>query len=203
MQTKTTPIKTTTPYGALYIVVSRAERHSYHVTGRGNVTDLRPFLRVASDSTFEADPNAKDHWTIRRRSYGVHYSIYFEDRTHIQYAATDRQGERWHYNGAPYRGGFRNDMRNPVEFHTKTWVLMWDAVTGALDAFAEQHPGWQDLSRYLLIRSEQAGHEFNATRLRSEAAECDAKALKSVGEAAYLRDRVPDDLLALIPADGT
>lgn len=201
MQTETTPIKTTTPYGALYIAVSRAERYSYHDSERGNVTDLRPFLRVASDPAFEADPYATEHWTIRRRAYAVHYKIYFEDRTPLNFPK-GMNGERWHHDGTPYRGGFRNDKRQPVDILTKTWDLMWDAVTVGLDAFAEQHPGWQDLSRYLLIRSEQAGHEFNATRLRSEAAECDAKALKSAGEAAYLEDRVPLTLLALGPADG-
>lgn len=148
MKTLTIPVTLDTTYGPLYIAVSPARRHSYHDMKRGNVTDLRPMLRVAADPEFTGDASAAEHWTIRRRAYGVHWRIFFEDRTRIEYA-DGRRGERWHRE-RPYDGGFRTDHGGSVEFGAKTWALMWAAVTAALDAFDAAHPGWGDLSRYLM-----------------------------------------------------
>jgi hypothetical protein len=142
MKTPTTPLKFTTLYGPLYIAVLAANAHSYHDTERGNVTDLRPSLRVASSSAFEAEPARADHWTIRRRPYGVHWEIFHEDRTALG-------GDRWHRT-APYRGGFRADHGGPVETQTKTFDLMWEETVRALDTFDAQNEGWRDLSVHLL-----------------------------------------------------
>lgn len=166
MKTQTTPVQVKTAYGALFIAVAAADRHSYHDMERGSVTDLRPELWVASDPEFEADPAAEQHWTIRGRSYGVHYHVILEDR---------RDG-RWHRHHAPYAGGFRNDRRGPVEFGTKTFDLMWDAVTTALDNFAASHPGWEDVSRYLLHANDARAAEFRAAEARKEAEQHEAAA---------------------------
>lgn len=201
MQTLTTPIEIDTPHGPLYVAVERAERHSYCDSERGNVTELRPFLRVASDPTFEADPNAEEHWTIRRRSYGVHYTIFFEDRTGIEYAAADMKGERWHYDRAPYAGGFRADHGGLVEFGTKTWDLMWAAVSAALDAFDAAHPGWQELSRYLLLWSDADTACDKARDLRKKATEQDQKAAALEAEAGAIGSTLPDSLMELVFPD--
>lgn len=169
--TPTTPVTVDTKYGKLYVSVAQADPHSYHDSERGNVTDLRPLVWIASDPGFEADPDAADHWTIRGRAYAVHYHVFFEDRTGIEYA-NGYKGERWHRDSyTPYRGGFRTDRRAPVEYSTKTYDLMWEAVTEALDAFAEQHPGWDRFSVYLL-------HAANARREYGKAAEARAEAAK-------------------------
>lgn len=194
----TTPVTFTTPYGPLYIAVIAADRHSYHDTERGDVTDLRPHLRIASDPTFSGSPKADEHWTIRRRAYAVHYEIFFEDRTKIKYAAADMVGERWHRSGyTPYGGGFRNDMRVPVEFRTKTFNLMWDAVSATLDTFDASHTGWQNLSRYLLHEQEAAAERHRADEARKEAKAHDAKADQSAVEAACLAADIPSDVFSL------
>lgn len=166
MRTQTTPVQTETPYGTLYVAVAAADRRSYHDRERGNVTELRPEVWVASDPGFEADPGAEQHWTIRGRAYAVHYHVIFEERP----------GGKWHRSHTPYGGGFRNDRRNPVEFGTKTFDLMWDAVTAALDDFAVRHPGWEDVSRYLLLSHDAASAESKAEDARREAAQHDAEA---------------------------
>lgn len=196
MKTETTPVRLTTPYGPLYVAVMRADRYSYHDTERGNVTDLRPFLRIATDAAFSGDPKADDHWTIRGRSYAVHYEILFEDRTKIR-AYPGYEGERWHRNHTPHGGGFRNDVRNPIEFNAKTFTLMWDTVTKALDTFDATYPGWQDLSRYLLHEGESNAERFRADQARKEAKAHDAKADQSAIDAATIAADIPADVFAL------
>jgi hypothetical protein len=199
MKTITTPVTFATLYGPLYIAVEQADPYSYHDTERGNVTDLRPMLRVASDPAFEADPDAADHWTIRGRAYAVHYKVFFEDRTHIEYANGYREG-RWHRDGyVPFGGGFRNDRRGPVDRHTKTFNLMWEETVRALDTFDVQTPGWMDLSRYLYHRGMQASEEGKAAALRAEAEGHDARALKAGSEAAKLAVALPPAVLDLVP----
>jgi hypothetical protein len=192
MKTPTTPVRLDTPLGPLYVAVDTATRHSYYDSERGDVTELRPELRVASDPEFTADPNHTDHWTIRKSAHGVHYVIFFEDRTRFE-------GGRWHRDGyTPYQGGFVNNMRKPVGFMSKTWDLMWQTLTEALDRFDVDHPRWQDLSRYLLLRSEQTRHEARAADLRREAEEHDAKAIAFAAEAAAVGNTLPDGLFDLI-----
>lgn len=196
MNTETTPITMTTPLGPLYLAVMCADRYSYHSMDRGNVTDLRPMVRVATDSTFDADPTHADHWTIRGRAYAVHYEIFFEDRTKIEYA-NGYQGERWHRERTPYAGGFRKDNGGHVPFGTATWDVMWKTLSDALDTFDANTPGWQDLSRYLLLRGDQHTEEHKAAELRREAAEHDTNALNHGIEAARWADKVPPGLMLL------
>jgi hypothetical protein len=197
VKTETTPIKFTTLYGPLYIAIARANLHEYYRTGRGNVAELRPCLRVASDPAFEADPAAEDHWTIRGRAYAVHYKIYFEDFTGVEYD-NGYQGERWHTDSAPYKGGFRNAKRDEVEFRTKTRDLMWEETVRALDTFDAQNPGWKNLSSYLYYLGQAASHESQAAGLRREAADHDTKALAFAADAATCAGGTPEPLLNLI-----
>lgn len=191
MKTPTTPVRMDTPHGPLYIAVTAAKRYSYHDSERGNVTELRPYLRIASDAAFEADPNAADHWTIRRRSYGVHWVMFFEDRTHIEYAS-GLKGERWHQNDhTPDQGGFRNDKRHPVGFDTATYDLMWDAVTAALDAFASAHPAWADLSRYLLHVADMDGAHIVADTAQRE--------YERAVDEARMHENLANDVFASLP----
>lgn len=169
MNTQTSPVQVKTAYGTLYVAVAAADRHSYHDTERGNVTDLRPEVWVASDPEFTADPGAAEHWTIRGRAYGVHYHVISEMRS----------DGRWHRSHTPYAGGFRNDRRGPVEFRTKTFDLMWEAVTTALDEFAARYPAWEDVSRYLLLAGDAAAAESRAADARREAEKHDASAADS------------------------
>lgn len=164
--TQTTPVQVETKYGTLYIAVASADPHSYHDTERGNVTDLRPEVWVASTPEFEANPRAEQHWTIRGRAYAVHYHVIREER-----------GDgTWHRSHTPYNGGFRNDRGGSVEFRTATYDLMWDAVITALDAFAASHPGWEDVSRYLLFSRDAERAEYRAANARKEAEQHDADA---------------------------
>lgn len=200
MKTETTPVKVDTTHGPLYIAVMPADRHSYYDSERGDVTDLRPFLRIATDPAFEADPTHTDHWTIRGRAYAVHYEVFFEDRTGIE-CANGYQGERWHRSGyTPYRGGFRNDRRGPVEFGTATYTAMWAAVVDALDTFDASHPGWMELSRFLLLRAGAAGEADRAEEARQQAAKHDAEAVRLSRVAAEHSVKVPDRVMALYTA---
>jgi hypothetical protein len=154
-----------TKYGALYIAIEPADEYSYRDTERGNVIELRPQLRVCTAPEFEADAVA-EHWTIRGRAYTIHDFMIFDAR---------RDG-RWHRLRSPYMGGFRNDRRGPVEFRTATFDLMRDTVVTALDEFAARHPGWEDVSRYLLHSNKATGAELAAMEARREAERYDAEA---------------------------
>lgn len=200
MNTETTPVCLTTPHGPLHIAVMRAERRSYHDSERGNVTELRPMLSVATDLTFEADPHHPDHWTIRGRAYAVHYEIFFEDLTKIEYAAGFK-GERWHRGGyTPYRGGFRNDKRHEVPYGTATFTAMWKATVAALDEFDAAHPGWMDLSRFLLLTGESDTAARKAAEARREAEKLDAQADALMNEANQHGSSVPPAVMALYTA---
>ena len=182
MITETTPVRIETPFGPLHIAVMPAER--------GNVTELRPMLRVATDPTFEADPAHIDRFTYRRRAYAVHYEVYFADRTHME-------GERWHRSHAPYGGGIRNDVRGVVTWRTPTFDALWQAVTAGLDAFAAATPGWGGLSRYMLLASEADAATSKAADLRREAAKEEEKAANLIEQAAPHLGSVPAETAAL------
>lgn len=166
MRTQTSPVLVETKYGTLYVAVASADRRSYRDMKRGDVTDLRPEVWVSTTPQFDADPGAEQHWTIRGRAYAVRCDVIFEERT----------DGTWHRIRTPYAGGFRNDRRGEVEFGTKTFDLMWEAVVTALDAFAARHPGWEDVSRYLLFSGDAARAESRAADARKEAAKHDADA---------------------------
>ena len=188
MITESTPVCVDTPLGPLHVAVMHAERRSWHEVGKGDVTALRPMLRVATDPTFEADPNHADHFTYRRRAYAVHYEVYCEERN----------GERWHRGGrAPYAGGFRNDRRGEVEWRTATFDALWQAVTAGLDAFAAATPGWEGLSRYMLLHSEVSAATSEAADLRRKAEKLDLKADALIQEAAPHLGSVPAETAAL------
>lgn len=197
MLTETTPVIMDTPFGKLYVAVTTAKEDEYHVAGRGNVTDLHPCVRVATDPTFEADPNHADHWTIRGRAYAVHRTFWFQDRSHIVYGNGVSAG-RWHGETSPYKGGYRNDRRNEVKYGTKTYDLMDQAVTDALDKFAADHPQWGDLSLYLLFNRERNSALAEVARLNKEAAQAAARAAEWAGKADPARHELPADLAALI-----
>ena len=197
MNTATTPVKFTTLHGPLYIAVMSADERSYHSMERGNVTELRPMVYVASDPTFEGDPAAEDHWTIRGRRYAIRREFFFEDRTHIEYAA-GHQGGRWHFEHGRYRQGYFNDLGNPIERSAKTYDVIEDEVTRWLDSFDATHPGWKNLSSYLHYRRQAAKHESKAADLRREAAEQESKALKFAADAATCAGGIPEPILALI-----
>lgn len=184
--TQSTPVAVSTKLGKLYVAVATADPESYHETERGNVTNLRPELWVATDMEFDADPNAADHWTIRGRAYAVHYHI------------VRARGE-WIRSHTPYAGGFRNDRKGQVEFRTKTWDLMWEALTEGLDAFAEAHPGWEELSLYMLHSANESSARGKAAEARREAAEHDktADGYQEVKDKA--RKLVPASVLSLFP----
>jgi len=197
MNPETTPQTIDTPYGKLHIAVIPATEDSFHSMGRGNVTEIRPRLRIASDPTFEADPNHADHWTIRRRAYAVHETLYFHDMTHVEYA-NGYKGQRWHSESNPYRGGYRNDRRGQVEYHTKTWDMMRDAVRAALDEFAKANPAWGEFSTYLLLKDRHDRESGKAADLRKEAAEHEAKADKLSAQTAPMLAGLPESLRSLI-----
>lgn len=197
MNTATTPVRIDTAHGPLHVAVAPAVRSTSYVEGTGNVTELRPRLRVATDPTFEADPNHADHWTIRGRAYAVHLVIVFRDLTHLTYVSGYR-GERWHKDDhTPYRGGFRNDKRKQVEFRTPTWDLMWATMTTALEAFNTDHDGWMDLSRFLLMTADAEAEINEAEEARRTADKHDEKARAFAAEAQLYSAAVPDGVFAL------
>lgn len=187
MDTQSTPVIIDTKYGKLYVAVACADPHSYHDMERGNVTDLRGELWVATDAGFDADPNAADHWTIRGRAYAMHCHMVRDRNT-------------WQRNHVPYGGGFRNDRGTSVEYSTKTWDLMWEATVTALDAFHEQNPGWENLSRYMLHESDESRARRKAEDARREAARYDDTAREHGALKGKVGATVPASLLALLPA---
>jgi hypothetical protein len=197
MNPETNPVTVDTPYGKLYVAVISATEDVHYQSGEGRVVDVSPRVRVATDPTFEADPGHADHWTIRRRAYAVHKTLYFRDLTHIEYS-NGNNGGRWQAEESPYKGGFRNDRRAQVEYGTKTWDMMRDAVHDALDKFAAAHPGWEDFSRYLLLKGKHDRRISEAVDLRVQADKEQAEAEKLAGEMAPVFDAVPASLRALI-----
>lgn len=189
MKTQSTPVAVETQYGTLYLAVACADPHSYRDSERGNVTDLRPEIWVATDPGFEADPNAAQHWTIRGRAYAMHYHVV-------------RDRGAWHRSHAPYGGGFRNDRKNPVEFNTKTWDLMWEATVKALDTFHRQNPGWEELSRYMLHAANESSARSRAKDARQAAERHDETADECRAEREREGKAIPASLLALIPPAG-
>lgn len=171
MQTPTVPVPVETPYGTLYVVVASADAHSYRDTQRGDVIDLRPMLWASTDPEFGDDLRPEASWTIRGRAYYVHYRLFYQDRSHLA------GGERWHPDGyQTLRGKFRNDRGGLVDFKSKTWDLMWDVTTGAVDTFTAEHPGWDGLSRYLHHRDNTGTEEAAAANARQKAWEHEQRA---------------------------
>lgn len=156
MKTQSKPVPVETTFGKLYVAVANADPNSYHERGRGNVTDLRPELWVATDAEFKADPNAADHWTIRGRAYALYYHVV-------------RWRGEWQRSHVPHDGGFRDDRRGQVKHQTKTWDQMWEATVQGLDAFHRQTPGWEALSIYMLHEANERGELGRALTARREA----------------------------------
>lgn len=186
MKTHTTAVPLTTKFGKLYAAVATATENSYHEMGTGNVTETIPRLWVASDLDFTADPGAAEHWTIRGQAYGVHQ--------HLCY----RRGKWTRDPNTPYRGGFRDDAYNTVEFGTKTWDAMWDAVESAVGAFAFRYPKWPELSTFLLYRSQASGAEGQALAARREADKAEAQAAALRAQQAGTQAALTPDLRDLI-----
>lgn len=194
MYTPTTPIRINNPLGPLYIAVTGADVHSYHDRERGNVIKYRPCVRIGSNAEFTADPAAEDHWTVRGRSYAVHYEVFYEDRT----AHTAAPYDRWHTRPRPYKGGFVTDLYEPVLYSAKTFDTMWNAVVTTLDAFDADHPGWRDLSRFLLHRGDASAATGRAEAARREAAEHDKVAAHHQALADTVGATLPDTITELI-----
>lgn len=193
MQTPTVPVPVETQYGTLYVVVASADAHSYHDTQRGDVTDLRPMLWVSTDPEFGDDLRPEASWTIRGRAYHVHYRLFYQDRSHLA------GGERWHPDGyQTLRGKFRNDRGAPVDFKSKTWDLMWAAMTGAVDTFTAEHPGWDGLSRYLHHRDNTGREEAAAANARQEAWEHEQRAALCRGRQIAAGAEVPWTVMDLL-----
>ena len=190
MNPESTPHKVDTPYGVLYIAVMRSEEHSFHDSERGNVTELRPRIRVASDSLFEADPSDADHWTIRGRAYAVHETYQFNAApTTYRNGFTERH---WRSGDTPYRGGFRNDKRRPVEIRTATYDLMEKAVTDALDSFAADHPDWAKFSEYLYWEGKKGSARMRVIQAQEECRKAETEVDAFTIEAGALRRGLPD-----------
>lgn len=186
MKTHTTPVTVDTKLGKLYMAVATASEESHQETGRGRVTEIVPSLWVATDPEFETVP-AAEYWTIRGRAYGVHYHL-------------SRKFGKWTRGTiTPYGGGFRNDRQGPVEFRTKTWEAMWDAVQEGADAFARMHPRWGELSTYLLHRSNTISAEERAEAARKQAKEADTEAERHRFLEIDTRNALPSALRDLVP----
>ncbi|MFF9879983.1 hypothetical protein, partial [Staphylococcus pasteuri] len=155
------------------VVVASADAHSYHDRERGNVTDLRPMLWVSTDPEFGEDLMREASWTIRGRAYYVHYRLFYQDRSHLP------GGGRWHPDGyQPLRGKFRNDRGGLVDFQSKTWGLMWDAMVGAADTFTAGHSGWDGLSCHLYHRDNAEREDAAAANALQEAWEHEQRAIR-------------------------
>jgi hypothetical protein len=190
--TPTIPAVVDTKYGRLYIAVAPADRDNYHDIERGNVTDLLPRLYVATDPAFEANPNADDHWTIRGRAHAVHYQIHYR-----KHAAN---GKLWHRALTPNAGGFRKTNGGQVEFRSATYGQMWEALTTALDTFADTHAGWQALSHYLLLSGDGNTAQQAAEQARTEAAKQDKIAGDFFRQAGAVGAKLAPALLDMLPA---
>lgn len=188
---ETTPITFETKYGTLYVAVMAAREDSYHDRDRGNVIELRPRVRVASDPTFKADPKHEQHWTIRRRAYAVHQTFYLWDRTM-------HGGDLWHKESAPYPGGYIDDRGGSVDFRTATWDLMDETVRAVLVEFHARFTGWEELSRYLLLKYKHDSEASKAEYLRAQANKHEAEAMKLAGDMAPVLSATPYAVRALL-----
>lgn len=191
---ESTPAIVETPYGKLYISVIPAREESFHMVDRGNVKEFRPMLRVASDPGFEASYASADHWTIRGRAYGVHEVMFFNDLSHVSYAS-GTAGDFFHPDHKDYYvEGYRNDRGSKVDYDSKTHKLMREAVENACAQFAEENPGWDDLSIYMHLAYKRGREEREAASLRREAEEHDAKAREYSNQEIAVLDKVPNFL---------
>jgi len=199
MQTITTPLRYDTPHGTLYLAVTTAMPDNFHeVDGRGDVTELRPRVHVATNPDFEANPNHPDHWTIRRRAYALAATFYLHDLSHVRYS-NGYTGGRWHTNSRTgLAGGYVNDRGNKVEYQSATYDLMDKAVTDTLDAFHAEHPQWVELSIYLRLAADHDSAMKEADRLRKEADEAQARGDRLWAEAAPMINALPETLTDLI-----
>ena len=191
MKMSTEPVEMTTAYGSLFVAVASAGRDThYDKELRQNVSSFRPRLYVATDRTFEADPQADEYWVIRRRAYAV---------LRVFTKGTDvLNSEGWQMGDTPYGGGFRNQLRQPVEVRTSTYDLMDAAVLKALDEFAAAHPQWADLSMHLRYRDEARGAELTAAQARAELEKAEEMAHRRWTEASLVQQALPAGLVALI-----
>ena len=191
MKMSTEPVEMTTAYGSLFVAVASAGKDThYDKELRQNVSSFRPRLYVSTDRTFEADPQADEYWVIRRRAYAV--LKMYEKRANVL------NSEDWQRGDTPYGGGFRNQLCQPVEYHTPTYDLMDAAVLKALDEFASAHPQWADLSMHLCYRDEATSAELTAARARVELAKAEETAHQRWAEAARVKQTLPAGLVALI-----
>lgn len=197
MKTETIPVRMDTQYGPLYVAVMYAREDQYHDMERGNITELLPRVRVASDPDFEADPNHADHWTIRRRAYAVHNTLVWKDRSAAEYASGTAR-DFWHHESSPFGRGYHNDRRTQVEFRTATYDLMWDAELAALETFAAEYPQWQELSTLMRFKGQRDRHAAEAADLMRQAEREKAAADRYREQAAPLFDALPSSLLDLM-----
>ncbi|SRR6266576_1026397 len=198
MNVETAPFTVGTRYGDLLVAVIAAKRDRFNDFERGNVMEIRPRVRVATDPAFEANPASAAHWVIRRRAYAVHETLYFHDLSSVMYC-NGLTGDRWHLEDRPYRGGFRNDRGAPVEYPSVTHELMREAVTAAVEEFASVHPQWGEFSRYLLLHGEAEAARFSAVEARREADAYEDKATALYCQATGVASHLPADLLARMP----
>lgn len=197
MRTSTQPVAVKTEFGTLYVAVDSAEEHRYHDMERGSVTDLHPVLWVCSDPEFTGELD-KGALKIRGRAYGVHVHLYYADLSHLS-EADGTPIEVWHRSGCqPYQGGFRNARGGAVGFRTPTYDLMRDAAKGAAQEFADTHPGWEDLSTYLLHRDDAARKEAEADCARKEAAKRAEDARQLTEQRDVTGMRVRPELLSML-----
>lgn len=191
---ETKPAIIETPYGKLYISIIPAREESFHMVDRGNVKEFRPMLRVASDPTFDADIHHEEHWTIRGRAYGVHEVMFFEDRSQTSYAS-GTAGDFFHPDHKDYYvEGYRNDRGSKVDYGSKTHKMIREAVENACAQFAEENPGWDDLSVYLHLAYKRGREEREVADLRRQAKEHDAKAREYSEKEIAVLDKVPNFL---------
>ena len=197
MRTPTQPVAMETNFGTLHVVVAPADEHSYHDMKRGNVTEIRPVLWVSTDPEF-LDNFSEGGWKIRGRIYGVHMHLYYQDRSHLIGADGTPMAE-WHRSGyQPYGGEFRNDRGGKVEFHTKTYEQMWDAVLGALATFVGEYPDWEAVSRYLEWDGKVGRGLTMAEDLRRKANEYEAAAAADADRRDAERAAISDKMMGIL-----
>jgi hypothetical protein len=189
MKTETTPVPVDTPLGTLYVAIRRAREDSYHETGRGRVTVLRPRLFVSTAPEFEARPDASEHWVIRGRKYGVQKVFY----------TRDTPNNVWHHDNRDWSGdGYRDDRNGEVNFRTATHNAIDGAVTAGLDVFATLHPQWAQVSEYLEHHAEAESAASKALTLRHEANKHEARGELAEAEALTVIAGAPAELRSLI-----
>lgn len=192
MKTETTPVPVHTPLGTLYVAIRRAREDSWHETGKGNVTALRPRLFVSTAPEFEAEPSASEHWTIRGRRYGVQCVFYFHDTPRFAH------GDTWHKDNQAWSGdGYRDDHNGPIKFQSATWGAIDAAVRTGLDAFTAMHPRWAQLSEYLTHDSDAKSAASEAEQLRREATQHAARSAALDIAALAAIEGAPAELRAL------